>query len=94
MQQQRGQRFGMLAIVGVAAAMVARACWLISDEAERRLCDLGGRGRLCSRCVILVSCSCSFARLPEAFRTLGGCVLAYVASCTRACAAAVVAWPL
>ena len=92
--QRRGQLFGTLAMVDVIAATVADAAWLSIDEAERRFCDLSRRGRPCSRCMILVSCSGSCARLPQAFRTLGGSIRTCVASRTRTCAAAVATWPL
>ena len=88
---QRGQLFGTLATVGVIAAVVAVAAWLsMVDEAERRFCGLSRCGRPCA----VVSCSGSCARLPEAFWTLGGCVLTYAVRRTRTCAAAVAAWPL
>ena len=70
--QQLGQLFGTLAVIDVIAATVAGAAWLSIDEAERRLCGLGHRGRPCSRRMILVSCSGSCVRLPEAFWTLSG----------------------
>ena len=89
-QQQRNQLFGTLTMVDV----VAGACWLLIDESELRFCDVGRCGRPCSRCAIFVSCSGSCARLPEAFWTLGGCILACAARRTRTCAAAVAAWPL
>ena len=92
--QQRGQLFSTLAVIGAIAAMVAGAAWLSIDEAERRFCDLGRRGRPCSRCMILVSCSGSCARLPQAFRTYGGFIRTCVTSCARTCAAAVASWPL
>ena len=91
---QRGQLFSTLAMVGVVAAVVVGDAGLCIDEAERRFCDLAHRGRPCSRRTILLSCSGSRARLPEAFRTLDGFILACVASRTRACAAAVATWPL
>ena len=71
-QQQHDQLFSTLVTVSAVAAVVAGACWLIIDEAERRFCNLGRCGRPCSRCVILVSCSGSCVRLPEAFWTLSG----------------------
>jgi len=37
---------------------------------------------------------CSYTRLPEAFRTLGGCIRAGVTRCARTCAVAVAALPL
>ena len=92
--QQRGQLFGTLAMVVVIAAMVAVAAWLSIDEAERRFCYLSRGGRPCSRRMILVSCSGSCARLPQAFRTLGGSMLTCVTSCARICAVAVATWPL
>ena len=92
--QRRGQLFGMLVMVDVIAATVAGAAWLSIDEAERRFCDLGRCGRPCSRCMILVSCSGSCARLPQAFRTLGGSIRTCAARCTRTCAAAVAVWLL
>ena len=92
--QQRGQLFGTLAMVAVIAAMVAVAACLLIDEAARRFCGLGRRGRPCSRCMIPVSCGGSCARLPHAFRTLGGSIRTCVMSCARTCAAAVAAWPL
>ena len=91
---QRGQLFSTLATVGVIAAVVAVAAWLSIDEAERRFCDLDRRGRPCSRCMILVSCSGSCARLPQAFRTLGGLIRTYAARYTRTCAVAVMVCPL
>ena len=87
---QRGQLFSTLAMVAVIAAVVAVAGWMIIDESELRFCDLSRCGWPCA----VVSCSGSCARLPEAFRTLGGCVLTYAARRTRTCAAAVAAWPL
>ena len=81
-------------MVAVVAAVVAGACWLIIDEAERRFRDLGSHGRPCLRRMILVSCSGSYARLTEAFWTLGGCILTGVTRRTRAYAAAVARWPL
>ena len=44
-QQQHDQLFSTLVTVSAVAAVVAGACWLIIDEAERRFCDLGRRGR-------------------------------------------------
>ena len=88
--QRRGQLFGTLAMVAVVAAVVVVAGWMIIDESELRFCDLGRCGRPCA----VVSCSGSCARLPEAFWTLGGCVLTYAVRRTRTCAAAVAAWPL
>ena len=49
--QQRGQLFGTLATIHVVAAVVADAGWMIIDEAELRVCDLGGRADHRSRCV-------------------------------------------
>ena len=91
--QQRRQLFGTLATIHVVAAMVADAGWMIIDEAELRFCDLGGRADHRSRCVMLVSCSGLCSRLPEAFWTLGGCVLTCATRRTRTCAAAVAARP-
>ena len=92
--QRRGQLFGTLTMVAVVAAMVAVAAWSSIDEDEHRFCDLGRCGRPCSRCMILVSCSGSCARLPEAFWTLGSCILTCATRRTRTCAAAVATWPL
>ena len=92
--KRRGQLFGTFAMVAVVAAMVAVAAWLSIDEDEHRFCDLGRCGRPCSRCMILVSCSGSCARLPEAFWTLGSCILTCATRRTRTCAAAVATWPL
>ena len=93
--QRRGQLFGTVAMGAVVAAVVVVAGWMIIDESEAlsselRFCDLGRCGRPCS----LVSCSGSCARLPQAFRTLGGSIRTCVASRTRTCAAAVATWPL
>ena len=84
----------MLAVVGVVAAVVVGDAGLGIDEAERRFGDLGRRGQSCSQRVMVVSCSSSCARLPQAFSTLGGCILTYAARCTRTCAVAVVVCPL
>ena len=65
--QRHVQLFGTLAMLGLVAAVVAVAGCMIIDEAERRFCDLGRRSRPRSRHVIVVSCSGSCARLPEAF---------------------------
>ena len=73
---QRAQLFGTTTFVCLVVAVVADAARLSIDEAERRFCDLGGRGRSCSQCMILVSCSGSCSRQPEAFRTFGSCILA------------------
>ena len=62
-QQQRNQLFSTLTTIGMVAAVVAGACWLIIDEAERRFCDVGRRSRPCSRCMIPASCSGSCVRL-------------------------------
>ena len=93
-QQQRNQLFSMLAMVVLVAAVVVGACWLIIDEAERRVCDLGRHGRPCSRRMILVSCSGSCARLTEAFWTRDGCIFTCATRRTRACVAAVARRPL
>ena len=93
-RQQRGQLVGTLALVGVVAAAVVGVAGLGIDEAERRICDLGSRGRPCVQRMIRLSCSGSCARLPQAFRTLGGLILTCAPSCTRTCAVAVAALPL
>ena len=77
-------------MVAVVAAVVAGACWMIIDESELRFRDLGGCGQPCA----VVSCSGLCARLPEAFWTLGGSILACVTRCARTYAVAVAALPL
>ena len=52
-QQQRGQLFGTLTTVGVAAAVVAGDDGLCMDEAELRFGDLGRYGRSCLQRVML-----------------------------------------
>ena len=64
-QQHRKQLFSTLPMLGLVDAVVAGACWLIIDEAERRFHDLCSCGWPCSRRVIVASCSGSRARLPE-----------------------------
>ena len=54
--KRRGQLFGTFAMVAVVAAMVAVAAWMIIDEAARRFCDFGRRGRPCSRCTLHDAC--------------------------------------
>ena len=92
--QQRGQLVGTLPLVGVVAAAVVGVAGLGIDEAERRICNLGGHGQPCLQRMIHVSCSASCARLPEPFRTLEHSILACAARYTRTCAVAVAALPL
>ena len=95
-RRQRGKLVGVMAVVGLVAVVVAGAGWLIIniDEAEWRICDLGGCGRPCSRRMILPSSRGSCAPLPQAFRTLGDFMLAYSTPCARTCAVTVAALPL
>ena len=93
-QQQRGQLFGVLLMVRVVAAVLVRAIREGSEAAERSICGLVHVGRLCSQRMILPSSSGPFSPPLPWFRTLDGCVLAFVTRCARTYAVAVAAWPL
>ena len=82
----------MMAAVRAVDAMLARAAGRVIDEAERRFCDLVGRGQRCLRRVLLPLSMGSRSRQAAADTTLGGCILAYAVSYARTYAVAVVAW--